>query len=154
MSRADTLASRLRDAADALIAVIEPISDGVWHRVPDPGAWSIGKEAEHVAEAAGYHQWIVRLTIGEKVPSRRPVLERSRMTSDMSPHDAAELIHQRVEDGERLLLGLTDAELALPTKPARANGKVLADTIDLVLIGHFDVHRSSIEAKLRDASGD
>ena len=80
-----TLASRLRTAADALVAVIEPIDDEHWHRVPDPGTWSIGKEAEHVAEAAGYHQWIVRLTIGQKVSSRRPVLERRQMTSALSP---------------------------------------------------------------------
>ena len=118
-----TLASRLRTAADALVAVIEPIDEADWHRVPEPGTWSIGKEAEHVAEAAGYHQWIVRLTIGEKVSSRRPVLERKQMTSALSPRGAADLILQRVEDGVGLLLALTDAQLALPTRPPRANAE-------------------------------
>ena len=149
-SKARTLASRLRTAADALVAVIEPIDDADWHRVPAPGTWSIGKEAEHVAEAAGYHQWIVRLTIGEKVPSRRPVLERRQMTSALSQREAAELIRQQVEDGVQLLLDLTDAQLALPTRPPRANAQILADTIDRVLVGHFDTHRVGIEAKLRD----
>jgi uncharacterized damage-inducible protein DinB len=148
-SHARTLALRLRKAADALIAVIEPIDDDRWHRVPGPGTWSIGKEAEHVAQAAGYHQWIVRLTIGQKVPARRPVLERRRMTSALSPHEAAELIRERLEDGVRLLLDLTDAQLDLSTRPPRANAQVLADTIERVLIGHFDTHRAAIEEKLR-----
>ena len=143
------LASRLRTAGDALIAVIEPIDDDHWHRVPDPGTWSIGKEAEHVAEAAGYHQWIVRLTIVQKVSSRRPVLERKQMTTALSPHEAADLLNRRVEEGVRLLLDLTDAQLALPTKPPRANASVLADAIDLILIRHIDSHRAEIEAKLR-----
>ena len=71
------------------------------------------------------------------------------MTSALSPRGAADMIVRRVEDGVRLLLALTDAQLALPTRPPRANAQVLADTIDLVLIGHFDTHRAGIEAKLR-----
>ena len=148
-SAARTLASRLRSAADALVAVIEPIDDDDWNRVPAPGTWSIGKEAEHVAEAAGYHQWIVRLSIGEKVSSRRPVLERRQMTSVLSPREAAELIRQRADEGARLLLDLTDAQLALPTRPPRATAQVVADAIDQILISHIDTHREAIEAKLR-----
>jgi len=142
------LASRLRTAANALVAVIELIDGDQWQLVPEPGVWSIGKDAEHVAEATVYHQWIVRLTIGEKVSSRRPALERRHMTSDLSPGEAIELIRERVEDGARLLLDLTDAQLSLPTRPPRANAQVLADTIDRVLIGHFDTHRVAIEEKL------
>ena len=66
----------MREAAARLIAVIEPIDDERWRNPSEPGVWSIGKDAEHVAEAAVYHQWIVRLTIGQKVSSRRPALER------------------------------------------------------------------------------
>ena len=55
----------------------------------------------------------------------------------------------RLEEGVRLLLDLTDAQLALPTRPPRANAQVLAVAIELVLIGHFDTHRAAIEAKLR-----
>ena len=146
---ARTLASRLRIAADALIAVIEPIDDDDWNGVPEPGTWSIGKEAEHVAEAAGYHQWIVRLSIGEKVSVRRPVLERKQMTSALSPRQAAELIRQRADEGVRLLLDLTDAQLALPTRPPRATARVVADAIDHILIQHIDTHRAAIEVKLR-----
>ena len=79
------------------VAVIEPIDDDDWNRVPDPGTWSIGKEAEHVAEAIVYHLWIVRLTIGQKVSSRRPALERKQMTTPLSQHEAADLIHERAE---------------------------------------------------------
>ena len=148
-SNARALASRLRTAAAAAVAVIEPINDDDWNRVPDSGTWSIGKEAEHLADAILYHLWIVRLTIGQKVSSRRPVLEREQMTSAMSPREAAELIRQRVGDGVRLLLDLTDEQLELPTRPPRANAQILADTIDRVLIGHLDTHRAEIEAKLR-----
>jgi uncharacterized damage-inducible protein DinB len=106
--RGATLAARLREAGDRLLAVIESIDEDRWRLVAKPGEWSIGKDAEHVVEGAAYHQWIVRLTIGEKVSSRRPSLERKQMTSDLSPAEAAELIRQRVAEGTRLILGLTD----------------------------------------------
>ena len=49
------LVDRLRDASDRLVAVIEALDDDRWRRVPDPRVWSVGREAEHVAEAAAYH---------------------------------------------------------------------------------------------------
>lgn len=147
--RAAAFAERLREAAASLVAVIEAIDEDSWHRVPEPGVWSIGKEAEHVADALVYHQWIVRLTIGQKVSSRRPVLERRHMTSDLSPAETAELIGQRAADGARLLLDLTDEQLELPTRPPRANAQVLAEAIEVILISHVDSHRAEIEAKLQ-----
>jgi uncharacterized damage-inducible protein DinB len=147
--RSRALAEQLWTAAAALIAVVEPIDDERWGHVPHPGVWSIGKDAAHVAEAAVYHQWIVRLTIGEVVSSRRPAIERNQMTTDRSPREAVELIRARTEEGARLLLDLTDAQLDLPRKPPRAKGQALAETIARVLIGHYDTHRAEIEAKLR-----
>jgi len=147
--RAAALALRLDGAAAALIAVIADIEPDRWQHVPAPGVWAIGKDAEHVIEAAGYHQWIVRFTIGQKVSSRRPVLERKQLTTDLSPPQVVELLHRRTEEGTDLLLGLTVEQLNLPTRPARARSQALAETIELVLIGHYDVHRGDIEAKTR-----
>jgi hypothetical protein len=147
--RATGLAARLREAAAGLVAAIEPIDNRHWQLVSEPGIWSIGKDAEHVAEAAVYHEWIVRLTIGEKVSSRRPGLERKQMTSDLSRAEVVDLIRQRAEEGARLLSDLTDDQLDLPTRPPRANAQLLAETIDRVLIGHHDTHRAAIETKLR-----
>jgi uncharacterized damage-inducible protein DinB len=147
-SRAVALADRLREAAARLVVVVEAIADERWRALPETGIWSISKDAEHVVEASGYHEWIVRYTIGEKVSSRRPALERRAMTSRHSQHEAAELIRLRADDAAALLLGLTDAELDLPTRPPRAKAEVLAETIDRVFIGHFDTHRAAIEAKL------
>ena len=151
--RAMTLAARLDEAAAALISVIAQIEAERWRHIPAPGVWSIGKDAEHVIEAAGSHQWIVRLTIGQKVPSRRPVLERAQLTTDLSPQQAVALLRGRTEEGIELLLGLTDDQLNLPTRPPRARSQVLATTIELVLIGHYDTHRGDIEAKSRTRSG-
>jgi hypothetical protein len=149
-ARAETLASLLRQAATSLISVLEkPMEPAAWLSVPQPGVWSIGKEAEHVAEAAIYHQWIVRLTIGEKVSSRRPAIERLTMTTDLCRDEAIERIRARTDDGERLLLGLTDDQLDLATRPPRARNQRLAETIERVLIGHYAAHRESIETKLR-----
>jgi uncharacterized damage-inducible protein DinB len=152
--RATALAARLRDAAVALIAVVAPIDDGPWLHAPGPGVWSIGKEAAHVAEAAVYHQWIVRLTIGDEVSSLRPGIERNEMTTDLSPAETVELIRQRTDEGAGLIQDLTDEQLNFRTRPPRARGQLLAETIDRVLIGHYDAHRADIEAKLREANGD
>jgi uncharacterized damage-inducible protein DinB len=148
-NRAAALAARLEQAAAQLIGVIETIDDDRWRHVPQPGVWSISKDVEHVAEAAGYHQWIVRLTIGDDVPKRKPVLERTQMTSNRLPSEAADMIRQRTDDGTRLLSGLTDDQLDLETRPPRANRQLLAETIERVLISHYDGHRADIEAKLR-----
>jgi hypothetical protein len=147
--RAATLAARLDASAAALIAVIADIEPDRWQHIPAPGVWAIGKDAEHVIEATGYHQWIVRLTIGQKVSARRPVLERKQLTTDLSPAQAVELLRRRTDEGTDLLLALTDEQLNLPTRPARARSQALAKTIELVLIGHYDTHRHDIEAKSR-----
>jgi uncharacterized damage-inducible protein DinB len=148
LERPAALATRLREAGAALIAVIEPVDDDRWAQVPNTGVWSIGKDAEHVAEAAVYHQWIVRLTIGHRVSSRRPAIERKQLTTALSARDAIELIHVRTEEGVRLLLDLTDEQLDRPTRPRRSRAEALADTIERVLIGHYDAHRQDIETKL------
>jgi hypothetical protein len=147
-SRADSLATGLREAAERLAARLEEVDDPRWHRVPRPGTWSIGKEVEHVAEALGYHGWIVHRTVGDTVSSRRPALERSRMTPELGLDDALELLRRQVAEIARLVGGLTDGQLDLPTRPPRANAQPLAVTIERVLIGHVDAHRASIEAKL------
>jgi uncharacterized damage-inducible protein DinB len=152
-ARAAALALRLEEAASRLIGVIEPIDEPRWRLVPQSGVWSISKDVEHVAEAAGYHQWIVRLTIGHHVPKRKPLLERRQMTSELSPAEAVVLIRQRTEDGIRLVRDLTDEQLDLPTLPPRANGQLLAETVERTLILHYGAHRADIEAKLRAFDG-
>ena len=107
-----------------------------WKHVPDPPVWSIGKDAEHVAEAAVYHQWIVQRTIGQTVSPRRPAIERKTLTTTMTALQAVDLIRQRTVEGAVLISSLSDEQLALPTRPPRARAHVLADTIERVLIGH------------------
>jgi uncharacterized damage-inducible protein DinB len=148
MDRSSALARRLRVTTAAIVAVVESVDDDRWNHVPSPGVWSIGKEAEHVAEAAIYHQWIVRLTVGATVPSRRPAIERQLTTTALSPAQVVALIRRRAEEGEQLLLTLSDDQLDLPTRPPRAQGERLLTTIERVLVGHVDVHRAAIEAKL------
>jgi uncharacterized damage-inducible protein DinB len=145
---AAALAALLNESSARLILAIQAIHDERWHAVPLPGVWSIGREAEHVAEAGAYHQWIVRLTIGEKVSSRRPVLERRQLTTDRSPGDVAELIQRQTDTSARLILTLSDEHLQLPTRPPRSHAETLAATIERVLIGHYDVHRAEIETKI------
>jgi uncharacterized damage-inducible protein DinB len=151
-ARAAKLEADLNAAAATLISVLEPIEPERWTHVPSPSIWSVGKDAAHIAEAAAYHQWIVRLTIGQKVSSRRPVMERQELTTPMTVQEAVALIRQRTEEGGALISSLSDEQLAVPTRPPRARGQVLADTIALVLIGHYDGHRRDIERKLRDGT--
>lgn len=70
------------------------------------------------------HQWIVRRTIGDRVPSRRPAIERKVLTSELSVSDAV------------------DPAAACPRAAPR-------ETIERVLIGHIHTHRADIQAKLQ-----
>ena len=153
MARAEALASRLQQAATDLIAVIGQIDDAHWRRTPSAAVWSVSKDAEHVADAGVLHQWFVRLTIGEKVASRRPKIERTLMTSHRSRDEMVALIRERTQEGIRLIRSLTDEQLDLPTRPPRARNQRLAETIEAVLIDHYDGHRRDIEAKLAAING-
>jgi hypothetical protein len=103
------------------------------------------------AGGSGPHQWIVRLTIGQKVPAPRPAIERLVLTTSMTARHLVDLIRHRTAESAALISSLTDDQLALPTRPARARGQVLADTIGLVLIGHYHARRRDIERKLQAA---
>jgi uncharacterized damage-inducible protein DinB len=149
---ATNLEADLHAAAGALISVLQRIEPERWGRVPGSFVWSVGKDAAHVAEAAVYHQWIVRRTIGQKVSSRRPVIERQELTTTMTAQQVIDLIRERTAEGAALISSLSDEQLALPTRPPRARARALADTIVLVLIGHYDAHRREIERKLNTGS--
>ena len=150
--RATKLEADLQAAAAELISVVERVEPERWMRVPGSSVWSIGKDAAHVAEAATYHQWIVRLTIGHKVSARRPVIERQQLTTTLTASQAVDLIRERTRDSAALIASLSDEQLALPTRPPRARGQALADTIERVLIGHYQAHRRDIEQKLRQGA--
>ncbi|HET7520233.1 MAG TPA: DinB family protein [Candidatus Limnocylindria bacterium] len=147
--RATELVARLEAAAARLLDVIARLDDGDWHAAPVAGEWSIGRELEHVAEAAGYHRWIVRLTIGEKVGSRRPVLERRELLPQASRDEVATRLRQETNESATLIGRLSGEQLSLATRPPRARDPGLAETIERVLIGHYDAHRMGIEGKLR-----
>jgi hypothetical protein len=68
----------------------------------------------------------------------------------MTTEQAVALIRQRTNEGAALISTLSEEQLAMPTRPPRARAQVLADTIQLVLIRHYDTHRRDIELKLRD----
>lgn len=101
-----------------------------------------------MADANVYHQWIVRLTIGQAKASNRPGIERARLTSSRSPAEAADLVRRTLDDAAALLRGLTEAQLDLAARPPRAGAASLATTIERVMIEHVDHHRADIEAKL------
>ena len=148
IATADALADALRIAAAGLVIVLRQVGPSEWSTVPAEAEWSIGKDAEHVADAAMYHQWIVRRTIGQRVPSRRPVLERRRLTTPLTVDEAIALLRERSDDSVTLIRGLSPSQLALPTQPARRGDEPLGRTIDRVLVGHYDAHRQAIERKL------
>lgn len=147
-ARAAALVARLHSAAEALIAIVEQIDPERWLHVPKPGVWSPGKDAEHVADGAAYHQWLVRLSLGQPVPAR-PGIERKLLTARLSQREVADLLRRRTEDSANLVRGLSDEQLNLPARPPRARPRTLAQMIEGVLIGHYDTHRENIESKLR-----
>jgi len=132
-----------------LVGSIEPER---WMNVPKPGVWSPGKEAEHVADGAACHQWTVRLSLGQRVPTR-PRIERAQLTAQRSQQDVVDLLRQRTNESVTLIAGLSDEQLDLPARPLRARTPTLAAMIEKVLIGHYEVHRTEIEAKLRAPIG-
>jgi hypothetical protein len=146
--RASALVEHLRAAANDLIAVIARIDSVTWAGVPSAGVWSPGKDAEHVADATAYHLWMVRLTLGHKVPAR-PVLERKLLTARRSQPEVVDLLRRQTEEIATLVQALGDQHLDRPPRPPRARLRTLAAFIESVLIGHYHTHRLDIESKLR-----
>jgi hypothetical protein len=146
--RAHALVEQLREASEALIAVVERIAPERWLDVPKPDVWSPGKDAEHVTDGARYHQWIVRTTLGQKVGPRPPV-RREQMTAELSRSEVVALLRQRTEESASLIQGLTDEQLALPAKPPTTHPRTLAEMIEGQLINHYRGHRADIESKLK-----
>jgi hypothetical protein len=60
-----------------------------------------------------------------------------------------DLLRQQANEIVTLIAGVTDEQLDLPARPPRARSPTLAQMIERVLVGHYDVHRTEIEAKLR-----
>jgi hypothetical protein len=70
----------------------------------------------------------------------------------MTGQQAVALIRERTEEAAALISSLRDEHLALPTRPPRTRAQAHADTIELVLIGHYHAHRRDIERKLHDGA--
>ena len=153
--RATALAERLQEAAARLVAVIEPLDDrSAGAPVQGPGAWSIGKDGEHVAEAFAYHQWILcgSRSASESRPAVRSCERLRSIATSPPPRPPSSSVSKSRTVSALPILSLTDQQLDLPTKPPRARTPALAQTIERVLIGHLDTHRVAIEAKLRALS--
>jgi hypothetical protein len=147
-ARGAKLAAQLRAAAEALVSLISNIDDGEWTTVAQSGVWSPSKDAEHVADATLYHQWMVRLSLGERVGSRRPQLERAQRTGRWSRAEIIDVIRSRAEENAEFIASLSEAQLELPPRPPRARLRTVAELIEAVMIRHVDSHRQDIAAKL------
>lgn len=146
--RAATLVRELQSASNAFVALVRSIPPELWLRVASPGVWSPSKDAEHVADAAIYHQWIVRSTLRQKVSSKRPAIERTRLRAQRSQREVVALIKERTAQSIELIKALTPEELALASRPPRDPPRTLADIIERVMIGHYRRHGADIDAKL------
>jgi hypothetical protein len=140
---ARALVEQLLAVSEAFIELVESVSPNQWPRLPSPGTWSASKDAEHVAEGNALHQWVVRSTLRQR-PGARPVVERARMTAQMSQSDVVELLRERKRESVNLIASLGDAELALPCRT-----DTLGEFIARGLIGHIRTHHREIESKLR-----
>src|SRR5579859_1809916 len=143
--RAAHLVERLQAASNALIGLAERIPADRWLDVTVPGEWSLGKDAEHVADGNALHQWIVRSTLRQPV-GKRPVIERVRLTARLAQAEVIGLLEQRAKESSSLLELLTDEQLALPCRT-----RTLGEFIQRVLIGHYRTHQAAIERKLARA---
>ena len=146
-TRATQLVAQLQTVADELIACVQQIDAGPWARVPQPGEWSVGKDAEHVIEGAAYHQWIVRQSLRQK-GSDRPPVERERMTAHLAQDEVVRALREATRASASLIEPLTNEQLARPALPRRDKPRTLAEMIEGQLISHYARHQADIEAKL------
>jgi DinB family protein len=142
LGRAAELVERLHEASEALIGLVEGIAVDRWAEVARPGEWAPGKDAEHVAEGNALHLWFVRAALGQRI-GRRPVIHRTRLTAELIQVEVITQLKQRAEESGRVILSLSEEELALPCR-----GRSLGEFIERVLIGHYLRHQAAIERKL------
>src|SRR5262249_22483729 len=139
-ARAAELAAQLRTTVERFIVLVELIGSERW-AAPRGERWSLGKEAEHVAEAMAAHAWVVRLSVGE--PAGRPAsVDKTTVTARGSAEQVVETLRLAADSSARLVESLTDEQLALPAQPTRSRS--VGKAIERVLIGHVERHRVEI----------
>jgi hypothetical protein len=145
--RSDELAAHLQSALDALLSVIQSASAAQWSAIPSPGEWSVGKEAEHVADGNAYHLFLVRQSLRQR-GLKRPGIERSALVTSRTRAEVIELLQQQTSACLGVITSLSANDLALPTRPFRPGAPTIAHLIK-GMSNHYHVHRQSIEAKLQ-----
>ena len=143
----EELVDRLTRVSDAMIELVASADAEAWNRSPAPGAWSPGKEADHVADALPLHLWFVRKSLGERAGSR-PAIERATLTTDRSPAEVAERIRRERDTAVALVSQLTNEQLELPSNPPRGRHDRVAELLQSLVIGHLETHRRSLDEAL------
>jgi uncharacterized damage-inducible protein DinB len=144
----DSLIEQLHQASEALIGLLNTVDDERWSGQPCAGVWSIGKDAEHVADGNALHRWIVRVTLGEDSPRKRPAVERQLMTARGTRTETIALLQRATKESAALIARLTNEQLKLEAKPTSSRPRPLAEMIERTLIGHIHHHQEEIQAKL------
>jgi hypothetical protein len=136
-------AMHLLAASASLVRLVETISADAWDYVATPREWSVGKDAEHVADGNALHRWVVRSALQQHA-GKRPPVERKEMLAQMNQSEVIRLLRQRTQESLSLIEALSDEQLKLPCRT-----RTLGAFIDRVLIGHYQTHQRQMEAKLR-----
>ena len=119
--RAQALAKRLQQGADALISVVEPLSDAEW-QTPCPGdGRPVGVVAHHVASA-----YLVELDVVQKMASGQTI---SGVTPETVNEENAQHARERAQAGKAETLDLLRRNSALA---AEAIGALSDEELDRV----------------------
>ena len=138
---------RLTRVSDAMIELVASADAEAWNHSPARGAWSPGKEADHVADALPLHLWFVRKSLGERAGSR-PAIERATLTTDRSPAEVADRIRRERDTAVALVGQLTNEQLELPSNPPRGRHDRVAELLQSLVIGHLETHRRALDEAL------
>jgi uncharacterized damage-inducible protein DinB len=156
-ARARELAERFQAANEELVGFLERLPDPSWHLTCPGEGWTVGVTAHHVAAAYPAHMRIFQAIADGSPP---PTL-RWRDLDEINARHAAQfagcgkqetldLLSERAEVVAGSLRVLTDEQLGRRGSFIdRLPSLTVAEWIEMVLIGHVEMHLASI----REAAG-
>ena len=156
-SRSSTLADRLEDSADAIITMVEDLSDADWVKVATEDGRQINVIVHHIAQShEAVYMLVDMILAGQPLPPITPEMiqagnaQHAEENADVSKETALVALRLVAESTGAKLRAMDDSDLDKSAEfTLSPSGSISIDGIvSHIMIDHADGHLESIRAAI------